>query len=123
MIVPRCKIDAGKVIIDAGSFFFGPGCIMNVDELIDLTVGHGVNHGSMTAGQNNAGPPTYASYIRPTQKSETNALTNPFSTLLPEYSTASFSTNSSLRNQSSISAESHALILVAIFLNFLINRF
>ena len=123
MIVPRCKIDAGKVIIDAGSFFFGPGCVMNADELVDLTVGHGVNHGSITAGQNNARPPTYASYIRPTQKSETYALTRPFSTSLTEYSTVSFSTNASFRNQSSVSAESLSLILVAIFLNFLINRF
>ena len=42
----------GKVTITAGSFLQGPGCSMHGNEGIDLTVGKGINYGSITAGSN-----------------------------------------------------------------------
>ena len=118
MIVPRCKFHAGgKVTIQAGSFFFGPGCEMHGNEAVDLTVGTGVNHGSITAGHDNDRP------IIPPPQPETTTMMEITTTSIPEYSTTTFSTTVSLRNASSVSAESLPLILVALFLNYLINRF
>ena len=123
MIVPRCKFHAGgKVTIQAGSFFFGPGCEMHGNEAVELTVGTGVNHGSITAGQNNERQPIFAPTIRPSQESGTTTLMETTSTSLSEYSTANFTTTASLTSASSISAESLPLILVAILLNYFINR-
>ena len=118
MIVPRCKITAGtKVTIQAGSFFFGPGCEMHGNEAVELTVGTVVNHGSITAGHDNDRP------IIPPPQPETTTMMEITTTSIPEYSTTTFSTTVSLRNASSVSAESLPLILVALFLNYLINRF
>ena len=88
MILSRCKFHAGgKLIIQAGSFFFGPGCEMHGNEAVELTVGTGVNHGSITAGQNNEHQPIFASSIRPSQEPGTTTLTETTSTSLSEYST------------------------------------
>ena len=126
MIVPRCKITAGtKVTIQAGSFFFGPGCEMHGNEAVELTVGTVVNHGSITAGHDYEGRPMLAIPIRPAPEPETTTMIEITTTSIPEYNyfTTTFSTTVSLRNASSVSAESLRLILVAFFLNFLINRF
>ena len=124
MIVPRCKFHAGgKVTIQAGSFFFGPGCEMHGNEAVELTVGNGVNHGSITAGHDNEGQPMLAPPIIPPPQPETTTMMEITTTSIPEYSTTTFSTTVSLRNASSVSAESLPLILVSLFLNYLINRF
>ena len=124
MIVPRCKITAGnKVTIIAGSFFHGPGCCIHGGNAVDLTVGRGENHGSITAGHNNDDQPIFAPSNLPTKEPETTALTETTTVSVPEFSTAIFSTTVSLTNSSSASTESLSLILVAIFLNFLLNRF
>ena len=123
MIVPRCKITAGtKVTIQAGSFFFGPGCEMHGNEAVELTVGTVVNHGSITAGHDYEGRPMLAIPIRPAPEPETTTMMELTTTSIPKYSTSTYSTTVSLRNASSVSAESLPLILVALFLNFLINR-
>ena len=124
MILSRCKFHAGgKVTIQAGSFFFGPGCEMHGNEAVELIAGTGINHGSITAGKNNERQPIFAPTIRPSQEPGTTTLMETTSTSLSEYSTTNFTTTASLRSASLISTQSLPLILVAIFLNYFIKRF
>ena len=127
----------GKVTITAGSFLQGPGCSMHGNEGIDLTVGKGINYGSITAGSNTSSEPcnseTYNrekcitflldTFEKIDKLKETTSQKTVSTSISESFTSISEATSTSLTNSGLGLADTLPVLLTILLFHLLVKRF